>query len=136
MQIFKYLKINLKKNRSIVFIVVIFTLVYFLAWYLGHPIGCIFERFLGISCPGCGLFTAWYYVLHGQFEIAFYFHPLFWLVPFLFIILFIDNFILERPSHKTNYVLTPILLIFIIVYLLRISGIVTIFAPLVAPWLK
>lgn len=135
MQVSNNIKTNLKKNQGIVFLIGIIALVYLSTWYIGHPIGCIFERFLGISCPGCGLFTAWYFALQGQIQLALYFNPLFWLIPILFLILFIDKFILAKPSPKTNYILIPIVLTFIIVYLLRITGIITIFAPLVAPWL-
>lgn len=45
-------------------------------------IGCPIRFVTGISCPGCGLTSAWLAALHLQFDVALAYHPLFWLVPF------------------------------------------------------
>ena len=42
---------------------------------------CIFRGYLGIPCPGCGMTRAWLAVFDGDIPRAFFFHPLFWLVP-------------------------------------------------------
>lgn len=39
-------------------------------------IACPVETIIGIPCPGCGMTTAIYYVLHLDFKTALYFHPL------------------------------------------------------------
>lgn len=40
------------------------------------PFPCPVETILGIPCPGCGMSTALYYVLHLDFETALFFHPM------------------------------------------------------------
>lgn len=75
--------------------------------------------------------TAWYYVFHGNLQLAFYYHPLFWLAPIIFILLFIDNFLLVKNSRKIEIAIIFIICIFIFVYLIRITGYSTAFAPLV-----
>lgn len=44
-------------------------------------IGCVIRWFTGVSCPGCGLTRAWLCALTFDFDAAFAYHPLFWLVP-------------------------------------------------------
>jgi hypothetical protein len=47
-------------------------------------IGCIVKDLIGIPCPGCGLTRATFAFLSLDFKSAFYYHPLFWLVPPVF----------------------------------------------------
>lgn len=49
---------------------------------------CIFKWLTGLPCPGCGMTRAWVHFFHGEMPLAFYFHPLFWLIPF-FLLLFL-----------------------------------------------
>ena len=49
-------------------------------------IGCPIRFVTGISCPGCGLTSAWLAALHLQFDVAMAYHPLFWLVPFALVV--------------------------------------------------
>ncbi|MCR5640784.1 MAG: DUF2752 domain-containing protein [Lachnospiraceae bacterium] len=42
-------------------------------------IGCPIKFFTGVSCAGCGMTRAWWYLLHGNLKLAVYYHPLFWL---------------------------------------------------------
>ncbi len=46
-----------------------------------HGITCPIKWFTGISCAGCGMTRAWISVLQGKISRAFYFHPLFWILP-------------------------------------------------------
>lgn len=134
MKLFKNLSTNLKKNKLTIWLLGIIFSIYLGAFFIGHPLGCVFENFLGISCLGCGMFSAWYHFLHGDIQTAFYFHPLFWLVPIIFVLLFIDNFLLARNSKRIELSLILIGLVFIVVYVLRVSGILTGFAPLLFPF--
>jgi len=36
---------------------------------------CLFRRFLGIPCPGCGFTRSVLALAHGQFTHSFFFHP-------------------------------------------------------------
>lgn len=38
--------------------------------------GCLFHRFTGLNCPGCGMTRAAYSTLHGRIGEAFRFNPL------------------------------------------------------------
>lgn len=122
---------RLKANRATFGFIIGITFVYSFFLYIGRPIGCLFERFLGISCPGCGMTSAWYHlIVNGDLEAAFYFHPLFFLTPIIALILFVDNIVLESKSKALEYLLLTILIIFVIVYVLRMTGVLTGFDPL------
>lgn len=49
-------------------------------WLVLEP-GCLFRRFTGLPCPGCGMSRAWLAVLRGDIAVALAYHPLFWTVP-------------------------------------------------------
>ena len=48
---------------------------------LAAGITCPIKFVTGISCAGCGMTRAWLAVLRLDFRQAFYYHPLFWMVP-------------------------------------------------------
>ena len=52
---------------------------------------CPFNRFLGFTCPGCGMTRALLCVLHLDFAGAFRYHMMFWSVPILFWIFLFDG---------------------------------------------
>lgn len=57
-------------------------------------------RFLtGISCAGCGMSRAWLSLLRGDIHKAFYYHPLFWTIPFILIVYFLRNKITVKVLH-------------------------------------
>lgn len=37
--------------------------------------GCVFRKFTGLDCPGCGMTRATYAALHGDLRSAFHFNP-------------------------------------------------------------
>ena len=79
-------------------------------------IGCPIKFFTGISCAGCGMSRALYCMATFDFKAAFYYHPLFFLVPLFAIFLFFH----KRVSRKTfKGILIAICVIFVIVYLIR-----------------
>jgi len=80
-------------------------------------IGCPLKRFLGFSCPGCGITRAYLCFITGQFQKAFYYHPLFPLLPVVFLIYAFRNYI---PKKILNISLTVILIVYIGTYLYRI----------------
>jgi hypothetical protein len=45
------------------------------AEYAFYPF-CVFHRFTGLLCPGCGSLRALHHLLHGHVSIAFRFNPL------------------------------------------------------------
>ena len=48
---------------------------------LGVWRGCVFRAVTGIACPTCGMTRAYLSLLKLDLKSAFYYHPLFWVVP-------------------------------------------------------
>lgn len=57
-----------------------------IALLYGVGIGCPIRYVTGVPCPGCGLTRAFWAAMHLDFSKAFWYHPLFWLVPFVAVI--------------------------------------------------
>lgn len=80
-------------------------------------IGCPIKWFTGISCAGCGMTRAVFFAVQLQFSKAFYYHPLFWMLPFL-VPLFLVR---ERLSRKMRKGITwTVAICFVAVYLFRL----------------
>ena len=47
---------------------------------------CLFKFITGLPCPGCGMTRAYLHLFTGDIKGAFYYHPLFWLVPIVLVI--------------------------------------------------
>lgn len=76
---------------------------------------CPLQSFCGIPCPGCNMTTALYYVLHLDFNTAFYYHPL------VFILLFgviIELFLYIKYKNFTNIYSKIIFYVFVILLIL------------------
>lgn len=52
---------------------------------------CLFLRWTGIQCPGCGLSRAWMAALRLDLAAAFSFHPMFWALPVLALVYILDG---------------------------------------------
>ena len=79
-------------------------------------ITCIIKYFSGVSCPGCGMTRALKSLLVFNFDKAFYYHPLVFLLAPLTIALFT-----VRKNHKIRNILIYIAIaMFILVYLYRL----------------
>ena len=61
---------------------------------------CLFQHFLGIPCPGCGMTRAMLAVLQLDFAAAFRYHPMFWSIPILLFYFFFDSGLFK--SKKAN----------------------------------
>lgn len=81
------------------------------------PIGCPIKYFLHIPCAGCGMTRALREAVVGDFKMAFYYHPLYFLVPFMGgMIVFGDLF-----SKKVNvYFWYIVASLFAVIYGIRI----------------
>ena len=75
---------------------------------------CILKNITGLPCPSCGLTRAYYAVLGGDIKTAFFCHPLFWAVPFIFI--FAANY---KKVKYNKLILLFILAVFLAVYIVR-----------------
>lgn len=83
---------------------------------------CPFDFLWGISCPGCGMTRALSALLiEHDLQRAFYFHPLFPLVPLAAVLLFVHFSSLHRFHKKTvTRLLASFCVLFVTVYLLRL----------------
>lgn len=73
----------------------------------------------GIPCPGCGMTRAYIALLHLDFRAAFYYHPLFWMVPLCIIVFFIKKGPFANKKIRTA-IWSLMIAVLIIVYLLRL----------------
>lgn len=79
--------------------------------------GCPIRALSGLSCPGCGMTRATLSVIRLDFKDAFYYHPLFFLPPFMFILFLFEDFI-KPKYYKAAW--TVILVLFLVTYFYRL----------------
>ena len=77
---FSWLVKVLKKWKEAALLLTALGIVMFIREISG--IGCPIRWLTGISCAGCGMTRAILYAVCFQFDKAFYYHPLFWVLPF------------------------------------------------------
>ena len=106
-------KIN-KDVLTAVFAVVAF---YIVLSILG--IGCPIKWVTGISCAGCGMTRAYLSLLHLDIKHAFIYHPLFWSVPLILLIIVL-RMAGRVPTRTANYVKYLTAFLFLIVYVVRL----------------
>lgn len=80
-------------------------------------IGCPIKFITGISCPGCGMTRAYYSLLHLDFKNAFYYHPLFWALPIIILLILFKDKINPKAF---NFILWFIILLFLVIYVIRL----------------
>lgn len=103
-----------KRKNEITVVVILF--VYWIFVSITH-IGCPIRFLTGISCAGCGMSRAIMAVVHLDFHQAFYYHPLYVLLPVIGIVVCFWERISPRVQRGLVY-LTGIL--FIAVYIFRL----------------
>ncbi len=79
--------------------------------FLGCP--CPIREAIGVPCPGCGMSRAWLAALRFDFAEAFYYHPLFWVVPVVAIFLLYDCQPFSSKRMNTAILCTILGLLFI-----------------------
>lgn len=93
---------KIKKLSEKLITVGIIALIAAVMYILG--LQCIFKHLFKISCPGCGMTRAWVSLFKLDFVMAFRFHPMFWSVPILGALFFLDGRIFKRTW--LNYAVT------------------------------
>ena len=89
--------------------ILIFCVIPILLYITG--IGCPIKFSTGISCPGCGMTRAWFAALSGHLDLAFAYHPLFWMVPIIVVTALFHDRIPRRPYTGTLIVCMVMLLL-------------------------
>ena len=69
-----------------------------ICWVLKIP--CLWQHFLGIPCPGCGMTRAWDAFLHLDLANAFRHHAMFWSMPLIALYLLKDGGLFK--SRRAN----------------------------------
>lgn len=83
-------------------------------------IGCPFRFLLGVPCPGCGITRACQAVLHLDFAGAFYYHPLFWLLPPAFVYVILGKTPLLGSRERERFFLGGLIGLTLAVYVFRL----------------
>lgn len=107
---------NKERYDTIKFITGIILVYLFLEVVL--HITCPIKFMTGISCAGCGMSRAWLSVLKGDIHKAFYYHPLFWTIPFILIVYLFRHRIPEKVLHILEVI---IIVMFIGTWLYRFT---------------
>lgn len=83
---------------------------------------CLFKNITGVPCPGCGLTRSYLALLKGNISHAFYYHPLFFVVPLSALLIIFMN-VTKNKLHKknSNIALTILVCLIIILYIIRMS---------------
>ena len=80
-------------------------------------IGCLIKWITGVSCAGCGMTRAVLSALQLDFKEAFYYHPLFWMLP----VILIFYLFWEKIPKKIKYGITWIMVIALMgIYIIRL----------------
>ena len=79
-------------------------------------IGCVVRYMTGISCPGCGMTRAFLSLLQLNFEQAWHYHPMIYVLP-IFAVVYLFT---RRKKRIGNAVLWVAGACFLITYLIRI----------------
>ena len=91
------------------------TLCYLLFGILG--VGCLWWRTAGLPCPSCGMSRAWLCALSADLSGAFFWHPLFWTIPPLALLLIFAG----AGRRWVQRVLILCAVLFAAVYLVRMA---------------
>lgn len=78
-------------------------------------ITCPIKFLTGISCAGCGMTRAYLALLHFDLKQAFYYHPLFWVPPIVFVT-FLAKKNLNRHIYRGILFISAALFIFVYLY--------------------
>lgn len=88
--------------------------------------GCIFRKFTGLDCPGCGMTRGTYALLHGRFAEAFSFNPVgMILLPLVLIALGIEvmGWVRGKPMpfrlNPGRWISTMIAVVLIVFWIVR-----------------
>lgn len=110
-------KLFQKINKDVLTAVFAVAAFYIVLSILG--IGCPIKWVTGISCAGCGMTRAYLSLLHLDIKHAFIYHPLFWSVPFILLIIVL-RMAGRVPTRTANYVKYLTAFLFLIVYVVRL----------------
>ncbi|MEI7884060.1 MAG: DUF2752 domain-containing protein [Clostridia bacterium] len=90
------LSISKKTIKRGLFIFLALAFYYLLLYLAKSPTSCFFKLTTGIPCPACGMSRAVFALTRGEFLLAWYWHPLVYLLPLVLVLLLVS--IWDKPS--------------------------------------
>ncbi len=104
-------------SRRLVLPLIFVAYLVFAFFLTGSP--CVFRVVTGVPCPGCGLTRAGIAFLHLDFRLAFFYHPMVFLIlPGIFYIL-IQSLIRKKPIGRSIPLFIVLGVCLYIVYIIR-----------------
>lgn len=115
-----YIKIFLKQLKWIILLLLLFVIYEVLVIFVFKlDTNCMIKLIFGIPCPSCGMTRAYLSLFRLNIISAFYYHPLFWLVPIVaFIIIFRERPFWSKLYHSKLF-WSILFTVYIFVYIIR-----------------
>lgn len=67
---------------------------------------CMVKFFTGIPCPGCGMSRSFFYLLIGEWQLAWQMHPFSFACVIFVLFLVWDRYLLQREGKRIMWMLT------------------------------
>lgn len=102
---------------------ILFVLGYLLYFFIAHPgeTNCLIKHTIGLPCPMCGMTRASVQLLQFDFVEAFRFHPLVFLMPFLFVVMLFKGLHPINKLYNSKIFWGMIFLMFLGLYVYRMG---------------
>lgn len=111
---FLCLKDNFKINRPLVKLAAFLALLVFIRLFVKSGIGCVWQHFFGIPCPGCGTTRAAIALLRGDFAAMLRYNFMLPSLPILFLYVIFDGQIFKNKS--VDYLILSIIAVGFIIH--------------------
>jgi hypothetical protein len=108
------MKILKKYKNPILFCSVFFVVM------MSTGVGCIFRFLTGIPCPACGMTRAYLSLLNLDIKSAFYYHPLFFLIPIVIYLIVSADEADKRAKSRKSLIMLVIIIIFLLTWIYRL----------------
>ncbi|MDF3006033.1 MAG: hypothetical protein K0S22_2505 [Oscillospiraceae bacterium] len=107
------------RKRLVLFAALLLAAVYFFLDYIHF--GCIFQRFLHIPCPGCGMTRAIKSVLVLDLVAAFLYHPMVFSLPLVAGYILMNGHLFKHKRFN-DFILVLIGAGFLVNYVIKLAG--------------
>jgi hypothetical protein len=115
--IFQEMKRNMWSYRWVIVGVAVYY-TYFIVFHSDEP-NCIIKHTLGVPCPGCGMSRATLYLMTFQWKLAFSYHPLVFLMPFIVLVLLLRGLSPISTLYHSKWFWSMLVVLFLGVYVIR-----------------
>ena len=115
------IKSEFVKNIKSYYIFIILIGLYLLFFQVVDPHGtnCLIKHTIGLPCAGCGMTRAAYYLFTLDFKLAFFYHPLIYIMPVILLTVFLKGYGVFQKLYSSKAFWIIIVTLFITVYIIR-----------------